>query len=86
MPEISRFYGISIMIYPQDHNPPHFHARYGEEVGVIELNPPHLAQGYLPPKALGLVLEWAELHESELLADWNLMRLGKIPLKIEPLK
>ena len=55
-------------------------------MGVIELNPPHLAQGYLPPKALGLVLEWAELHESELLADWHLMRLGKIPLKIEPLK
>lgn len=86
MPEISRFYGISIMIYPQDHNPPHFHARYGEDVGVIELNSPRLTEGYLPPKALGLVLEWAELHEKEILTAWNLMRSGKSPSKIEPLK
>lgn len=55
MPEISRFYGIVISMFYDEHNPPHFHAQYGEYKAVIRINDFALAEGYLPPKALGLV-------------------------------
>ena len=86
MPEICRFYGISIILFPNDHNPPHFHARYGEHIGVVCLNPPRLQEGYLPPKALGMVLEWAEIHEQEILVAWESLQSGKLPGTIDPLK
>jgi hypothetical protein len=59
MPEISRFFGIVIKMFFDDHNPPHFHAFYGEDQGLIDIR--HLAvfAGWLPPRALGLVIEWA---------------------------
>jgi len=69
MPEISRFYGIIIAIFYDEHNPPHFHARYGEYKAAIKIENFSILKGKLPPKALGLVMEWASLHKDELLHD-----------------
>jgi hypothetical protein len=86
MPEICRFYGIIIAMFYDDHNPPHFHARYGNSNVVIDIATLIILEGTLPPRALGLVMEWASQHKSELLSDWELARSNKPPEKIEPLK
>ncbi len=85
MPEISRFLGIIITMYYHEHNPPHFHVRYQDYKAVIFIE--NLAvEGKLPPKALGLVIEWASKHRQELLEDWKLA-LQKLQLKpISPLE
>jgi hypothetical protein len=62
MPEISRFYGIVIKMFFDDHNPPHFHALYGEYEVLININSFAVFAGKLPPRALGLVIEWATQH------------------------
>jgi len=86
VPEISRFYGIVIKMYFDDHNPPHFHADYGSAEAVVDIHNLAIIAGELPPRALGLVAEWASLHQEELRACWqrarNLESLGKI----EPLR
>jgi hypothetical protein len=86
VPEISRFFGIVIQMFYDDHAPPHFHARYGKEQAVISVPGLMVLKGGLPPRALGLVMEWAALHRSELLEDWALAK-GKAPLRsIAPLE
>lgn len=86
MPEISRFFGIVIGLFYDDHHPPHFHARYQDHKASIDINDLKIIEGSLPPRVLGLVVEWAILHKKELLANWELARKQK-PLKpIEPLK
>jgi hypothetical protein len=86
MPEISRFYGIVIKMFFDDHNPPHFHALYGEYEVLININSFAVFAGNLPPRALGLVIEWATQHQNELLLNWERAQ-GQKPLsKIEPLK
>ena len=86
MPEISRFFGIIIAMYYNDHAPPHFHVRYGTERALIAIDTLIVLEGKLSPRALGLVMEWASSHQTELLVDWNLAR-GQAPLKpIEPLR
>ena len=86
MPEISRFYGIVIKMFFDDHNPPHFHSLYGEYEVLIDINTFAVFAGHLPPRALGLVIEWATLHQDELLSNWGRAQ-GQEPLsKIEPLK
>ena len=86
MPVISRFFGIIIKMFYDDHNPPHFHAEYAEYKATIKINDFTLTKGYLPPRALGLVMEWAALHQEELLNDWELARNNESLSKIEPLK
>ena len=86
MPEISRFYGIIIRMFFDDHNPPHFHALYGEDEAWISINTLGVFQGSLPSRALGLVIEWASLHQDELRQNWQLMREEQKPEKIAPLK
>ncbi len=71
MPEISRFYGIIIFMFVKDHNPPHFHAKYNEYQATFSINDFALLNGKLPSKALSLVIEWASLHQSELIENWN---------------
>lgn len=85
MPEVSRFYGIIIAIYFNEHNPPHFHARYGKRKIAVEINSLRVLEGNFPPRALGLVMEWASLHKAELLSDWELAKDNQQLLKIEPL-
>ena len=86
MPEICRFFGIIIAMFFADHNPPHFHARYGSEKATIEIETLRIIEGNLPPRALGLVIEWAAQHKEELLQNWELTKNGQAPKKIEPLK
>lgn len=86
MPEISRFYGIIIALYYNEHNPPHFHAKYGNYQAEIDIRTLQLIVGELPTRAKALVLEWADEHRTELLEDWDLAR-KMVELKpIEPLK
>ena len=70
MPEISRFYGIVIKMYFADHAPPHFHAEYAEHEARIAINSLAVLSGNLPPRAMGLVAEWARLHQQELQVLW----------------
>ena len=86
MPELSRFFGIVIGMFPRDHPPPHFHAVYGEHGGVFQIQPLHLIRGQLPRRAQALVMEWASAHQLELLSDWNLLQAGQSARKIEPLE
>lgn len=83
MPEISRFFGISIKMFFGDHPPPHFHAEYGEYKAVIDIHTLVNIGGYLPPRVLGMVIEWASLHREELLDLWkraaNRQPLYKLP-------
>ena len=69
-----------------DHNPPHFHARYGVDKVAIEIESLRILEGQLPARALGLVIEWASQHQSELLKNWELAKNNEAPKKISPLK
>jgi hypothetical protein len=71
VPEISRFFGIVIKMFFDDHNPPHFHAEYAGRLALIDIRTLAAFSGRLPPRAMGLVIEWATLHQQELLADWE---------------
>jgi len=86
MPEICRFYGIVIKMFFDDHIPPHFHVEYGEFETLIEIDTLAVIAGKLPPRALGLVMEWTALHQKELLLSWQNAKRQKSPGKIEPLK
>ena len=82
MPELSRFYGIVIKMYFDDHDPSHFHAEYAEDEAVISIETLAVIAGRLPPRAMGLVAERATLHQEELRKAWlevkNLKSIGKI--------
>ena len=83
MPEISRFYGIVVRMYFDDHPPPHFHAQYGSFRVVIDFSTLGVLRGKLPPRAMGLVMEWAAARQDDLIRQWqraeNLQPLEKIP-------
>jgi hypothetical protein len=82
MPQISAFLGIVITMYYNDHNPPHFHAEYNGKSAEILIRPASIRSGALPNRVLGLVIEWTQLHEPELLANWDLLRQRKPLLNI----
>ena len=86
MPEISRFFGIVIKMYWDDHNPPHFHAFYAGEQALINIPTLSVFSGQLPPRALGLVIEWATVHQAELLADWDRAQRQEPLTSIAPLE
>ncbi|MGH7136076.1 MAG: DUF4160 domain-containing protein [Pirellulales bacterium] len=86
MPTISRFFGISIRMYHNEHAPPHFHAHYGNQRAVIDIETLAPRRGKLPRRVLGMVVEWAVEHREELMANWELAQL-RTPLNpIEPLE
>jgi len=85
MPIISKFLGIIITMYWDDHSPPHFHAKYGNyeiTVGIIN----GVVEGKFPKRALRHVLEWYELYKDELMEDWNLCQKQEQPKPIKPLE
>lgn len=86
MPTISTFYGILIQMFWGDHAPPHFHALYGEYEVIVNIRTLEIIKGFMPRRALALVLEWASLHREELMEDWKLCELKQMPVKIEPLE
>ena len=73
MPVLSRFYGIIIRMYflNSEHNPPHIHAIYNEDVAAIDFMTGKVLEGYLPPKAMRMVQEWITLHRDELKLIWE---------------
>lgn len=85
MPELCRFFGIIIRMFYSDHEPPHFHAYYGEHEDLIEIESLTILRGYLPRCALALILEWAAIHRCELQEDWINAQEGKPLQPIEPL-
>lgn len=85
MPKISAFYGIVIAMYFDDHPPPHFHAKYGEQQAQVAIATGEAINGSLPRRARALVEEWAALHRNEPMADWE-RTVRQEPLRrIEPL-
>jgi hypothetical protein len=74
MPEICRFLGIVIAMYYKEHQPPHFHAKYGEFRASFSIEDLKLIEGQMPKRVISLVLEWAFEHRGELLEDWELAR------------
>lgn len=86
MPRICSFYGIVIWMYWDDHEPAHFHATYGEYEILIKITDLSVYAGSFPSRAFGLLMEWASLHQQELLENWQIMKQN-LPLnKIEPLR
>ncbi len=86
MPEISRFYGIVIKMYYNDHAPPHLHAEYGEHELVVAFAPIMVLAGSVPFRVRSMLLEWSALHQQELIQDWERCRSGQAPMAIAPLE
>lgn len=85
MPRISAFYGIVITMYFRDHPPPHFHASYSGHNGEMDIESLELIEGWLPPRALRLVKEWAAEHQDELRRNWERARMHEPLDAIDPL-
>lgn len=85
MPKISYFFGITIRMFYNDHIPSHFHADYGDDEAVYEIETLELLRGKLRRRAHALVVEWATIHRSELMANWDKARQGLPFIEIEPL-
>jgi hypothetical protein len=85
MPELSRFFGIIIRMYYDDHPPPHFHAIYQEQEMQVGIDPIVILNGQLPRRAVSMVVEWAALHQQELMDNWHRLEESKTTLTIEPL-
>ena len=71
MPQISYFLGVIIRMFYRDHNPPHFHAIYSDYEALIDIQKNEIISGTLPPRVLGLVVEWTALHQDELMINWE---------------
>ena len=79
MPEIARFYGIVIKLFFGDHPPPHFHALYGEYVGLFNIDTLEMIEGDLPKRAKKLVIEWATINRNKLKKMWDSQEFHKLP-------
>jgi hypothetical protein len=79
MPEIARFYGIVIKLFFGDHPPAHFHAQYGEYIGVFDIDTLEMIEGDLPTRAKRLVVEWAAMNKEEMKKMWNSGKYHKLP-------
>ena len=86
MLEVSRFFGLIISMYFNDHLPPHFHVRYGSQKAIVGIRNLALLKGRLAPRAFSLAAEWAAKHGEELRANWKRARSNKPPAKIAPLE
>jgi hypothetical protein len=85
VPEISRFYGLIILMNFKDHDPPHFHVWYGDFKAIVTI-PDGIVKGEMPQRALKMIFDWLEIHREELMIDWELSQKGEKLNKIEPLK
>jgi hypothetical protein len=86
MPTICIFRGIKIYMNWREHQPPHFHAKYGGEEVVIGINDAEVLEGSIPSKQLKLLLGWTVLHQDELMDNWKLAEQKQDLFQIEPLK
>jgi len=85
MPCVSRFFGIAIFLWFKDHEPPHFHAVYGEFEALFRIDTLELLSGSVPGRVRAMVVEWATLRRADLLADWERARRGEPLAAIAPL-
>ena len=85
MPRISKYYGIAIYMYFQDHAPPHFHAIYGDDEAIFEIATAKTLEGELPKRAAKLVRTWARLHRRQLQQNWERAQAGEPLQQIDPL-
>ena len=85
MPEVSRFLGMVVTMYFEDHPPPHIHVRYGDQRIVIAIETLEVLAGSLPPRCTELVREWAALHRDEICDNWTRLERGGKVAPIEPL-
>jgi hypothetical protein len=86
VPTISRFFGISIAMFFDDHGPPHFHARHADGSAKVRIDTLEVIESNLGRRQLRFVLAWAELHQEELSENWNRARAGETLRSIEPLR
>ncbi len=86
VPEISRFFGIVVAMYYDDHLPPHFHVRYGEHRAILEIETAAALVGDPPHRVLGMVVEWATSHRAELEVNWDRARARAPLIPIQPLE
>jgi hypothetical protein len=89
MPVISMFYGIIVSMYFLDnkrHKMPHIHVKYQDSEAVLSIPGGELLEGSLPPGKMRLATAWIEIHQDELMADWELAATGQQPYKIKPLR
>ena len=89
MPTISMFYGIIISMYfidTKQHKAPHIHAKYQGDEAVVSIPDGKVLDGSLPSPKMKLVTAWIEIHQDELMADWELAASGQLPYKIDPLR
>ncbi len=86
MPTISMFRGIKIFMNWNEHQPPHFHAKYGSNEVLVSINDIEVLEGTMPHKQLKMLLGWAALHQDELMENWELAREKQELFAIEPLK
>ena len=85
MPEISRFLGIVIYMFFREHNPPHFHVEYNEFKASVNIQSLGIIEGKLPPKVFSLAVEWAGMHQDELMENWDSLRSTGKYHRIDPL-
>ena len=85
MPQISRFYGIIILMNFHDHLPPHFHAWYNEYKIIVNIEDGEV-NGNMPARALRLILEWWEKNKEVLMETWDMAQSGIHLNPIAPLK
>ncbi|MDR1973148.1 MAG: DUF4160 domain-containing protein [Bacteroidales bacterium] len=85
MPEICRFFGVVIVMFADDHNPPHFHMKYGDYYAIYTIDK-GIIKGEMPVRIVRMVSTWVKLHKEELFINWENLQKGIEPNVIEPLK
>lgn len=86
VPAISRFFGIVIAMYFDDHGPPHFHARHADGSAKIRIDTLEVIDSTLGRRQLRFALAWAELHQDELAENWRRARAGDTLQPVDPLR
>jgi hypothetical protein len=86
VPTISRFFGISIAMFFDDHGPPHFHARHAGATAKVRIDTLEVIESDMGRRQLRFVLAWAELHQQELSENWRRARAGETLWPVEPLR
>lgn len=86
MPEISRFLGMIIRMYWDEHPPPHFHVQYGDCQAQVRIDTLEIVEGKLPRRAYSLLVEWALLHRPELRSNWERSERGEPLMAVAPLE
>jgi len=85
MPIISSFFGIIIYMFWREHAPAHFHAKYGDDEIIVEIETGKVT-GTMSNRAIKMIQEWRELYKVELLKDWKLAEQKKALFPIKPLE